>query len=251
MYEQLLTQTGLSPNQATIYELLLQEGLSKASKISQKSPLKRGLVYKTLDELVELKLAKKEEKSGSIAIFTAEHPTALRDLIKNQETKVERAKTGINQLLPQLVSEFNLSLGKPGVKFYEGQVGIETVLNDSLTATGQIYSYTCPEEVDDHLKDFNLKYTKMRRQKEIIKKILVADSNSNRQRYQNLDQTITQVKFLDPAVTSFPTVMQIYNNKISYVTLTDRGAIGIIIEDSNITQMHKILFESAWRSAKN
>jgi sugar-specific transcriptional regulator TrmB len=246
MYQDLLAQTGLTPNQATIYELLLQEGPSKASKISQKSPLKRGLVYKILDELVLLKLAKIETKPGAVALFTAEHPNGLRELVKTKEAEVERAKTGIEQLLPQLTSEFNLAVGKPGIKFYEGLEGAKEVIFDSLKATGTIYTYMDAEAIDKHLKKVNESYIKQRAEKEIPKKIIALDTPFARAHYQKLTSPLTEVRLIPLELNPFKTGMQIYNNTISYSTLTDKKMIGVIIEDANIAQMHRSLFEYLW-----
>ena len=42
--------------------------------------------------------------------------------------------------------------------------------------------------------------------------------------------------------------MQIYDNKISYLTLSDKEMIGVIIEDKYIYKMHKDLFEYMWKN---
>lgn len=249
MYQDLLSQTGLTPNQATIYELLLQEGPSKASKISQKSPLKRGLVYKILDELVELKLAKIEEKSGSVALFTAEHPNALRELVKQKEAEVERAKAGIDQLLPQLTSEFNLAIGKPGVKFYEGEDGIKKVWWDSLEQTEEIYTYLDLEAVGKNFTDLNNAYFKEREHRKIPKKAITNASEYNQKFLANYDRVLTKVKLIKNFPADFSAVtMHIYKNKISYTTLSGKAMIGIIIEDELIYKMHKMLFEFNWQT---
>jgi hypothetical protein len=44
----------------------------------------------------------------------------------------------------------------------------------------------------------------------------------------------------------FQSVMQIYDNKVSYITLTDDYLVGIIITDQYIADTHKYLFESLW-----
>lgn len=248
MYEQLLTQTGLSANQATIYELLLQLGPSKASKISQKSPLKRGLVYKILDELLALKLAKKEEKPGAIAVYTAEHPTLLRDMVKDKEEQIAQAKTSIEQLLPQITSQFNLAVGKPGVRFYEGLEGIRQVWWDSLNNTEEICTYGDLEAIAKNYGQLNEEYLKERKKRGIKKRGITNDSETNRNFLKNYDSDITVTKLIggNTPIDFSDTVMQIYNNKISYTTLNNQLMIGVIIEDALIYQMNKNLFDWLW-----
>ena len=68
-YNQSLIQAGLSPEEALIYECLIKNGSSKAGKIALKTPLKRGLVYKTLDLLENQGLVIKHEDKGKVAVF--------------------------------------------------------------------------------------------------------------------------------------------------------------------------------------
>jgi hypothetical protein len=58
------------------------------------------------------------------------------------------------------------------------------------------------------------------------------------------------MKFIDHRLYPFNSVMQIYEGKVSYITLSDKGMIGVIIQDSNIYQMHKSIFEYVWSGAK-
>ncbi|TAN58360.1 hypothetical protein EPN15_01360 [Patescibacteria group bacterium] len=64
MFEQVLTQAGLTENQALIYEILVKNGLMPAGAVCKKTPLKRGLVYKILDELTEIGLVEKKGKAS-------------------------------------------------------------------------------------------------------------------------------------------------------------------------------------------
>ena len=124
MYEKTLEQIGLSPNQAAIYEILIKNGPLSAGKIAQKSPLKRGLVYKILEELAAMNIVEKLEEPKKVAVFRANHPLKLKDLAENKEQKARDSIKILESLLPSLTSDFNLISGRPGVKFYEGKEGI-------------------------------------------------------------------------------------------------------------------------------
>ena len=45
--------------------------------------------------------------------------------------------------------------------------------------------------------------------------------------------------------------MQIYDNKVSYITLSDKEMIGVIIEDKHIYTMNRDLFDFNWELAQN
>jgi len=120
MYTELLTQSGLNKNEALIYELLLKSGELKAGQIAEKSPLKRGLVYKTLLSLEEIGLITKNEPKNQVAKFNAKHPSKLRDIVNNKEKEVNLAKNSIDQLLPQLSSELVYQLENPELDSMKG-----------------------------------------------------------------------------------------------------------------------------------
>jgi len=255
MYEQLLTQIGLTADQATIYELLLREGGLSAGKISQKTPLKRGITYKILEDLAKIGLVSKHEPAGKVATFSAIHPSELRDMLVKKEEKVTEEKKTLETLLPQLLSTYNLAVGKPGVEFYEGQAGVEKVARDSLHAKSEIYSYLDPEAIDQFLGQLNLDYKKQRATRGIKKKILVPDSPFTRQRYTRLDRevtaAVTEVRFMDKKIPAFQTVMQIYDNTVSYISLNKQTMIGVMIRDPIISAMHHSLFLFAWQASRS
>jgi len=251
MYEQLLQQSGLTENEAIIYEILLQEGELKAGQIAQKTPLKRGLTYKTLQELEEKGLVERNEPPGKVAKFNAYHPAKLRDLANLKEKEVVSAKESIDQLLPQLSSAYNLAAGKPGVRFFEGLDGIKKVWWDSLTDTTEILTYGDLEFLAKHFATLNQEYLKQRKKRGIKKRALTNDSKFNRDFLKTYDDELTETKLLSKTPLDFSSVIvQIYNNKVSYTTLSQKTMIGVIIEDRLIYQMQKNLFEYQWHLLK-
>ena len=67
MYEKIFSQIGLTEQEATIYEIMLELGQARAKEIYQKSPFKRGLVYKLLDNLIEKHLILRHREAASEA----------------------------------------------------------------------------------------------------------------------------------------------------------------------------------------
>ena len=241
-YSQTLTQAGLEPNAALVYEVLLQNGPLPAGKIHQKTPLKRGLVYKILVDLVGLGLVIKKLDVGKVAVFEPGHPLKLKELAEIKEKQAKQAQNALEGVLPQLISEFNLAAGKPGVRFFEGREGVWEVLKDSLTATDEIYSYADVESVVKYIEEINNKYVAARERLHIKKKVIFIDSPFSRKYYSNYYRDVTDLKFIKAEAPPFESVMQIYNNKVTYVTLTPEKMIGVIIEDVHIYTMHRYLF---------
>lgn len=247
MYESTLTRSGLTEIQAAIYEVLLKNGPMPAGTLAKKAALKRGITYKALGELEGLGLV--EKKEGAVALFAPAHPVRLKELAEEKELEAQNAQVALQSTLTSLISDFNLISGKPGVRFYEGKLGAQTVADDSLTARGEIYSYIDNEAVNRHIPDINKKYIQKRDDLKLKKKMITLDTPYMRQRILSLNPNTTEVRVI-PGKYPFAAVMQIYDNKVSYITLDSEKIIGIIIDNPAIAKMHRALFEYAWSTAK-
>src|SRR3989337_3585422 len=102
MYEQQFLQIGLDKEQAVIYEIMLKNGSLPAGKIAGKSPFKRGLVYKILDQLIDLNLIEKDQKPGKPAKFSPLHPLKIKEMVKIQEQKYKDAQMILDGIMPGL-----------------------------------------------------------------------------------------------------------------------------------------------------
>jgi len=248
-YLQPLVAAGLEPDQAQVYELLLKNGPLKAGKVAQKSTLKRGLIYKILEELVEVGLVIKNEPLGKIAIFEPAHPLKVKEFAEAREAKLKTAQLSLDGILGNLTSDYNLALGKPGIQFYEGKEGVAKVANDSLTSKTEILSYLDNEAINKYIPDINKEYIQKRNRMKIVKKMISVDSQYVRDRAKQFNKSTTQIRVIEKGY-PFATVMQIYDGKVSYITLDEKKMIGVIIADPHIYQMHKILFDFTWEKSK-
>lgn len=246
MYEQTLTKSGLTIDQASIYEVLLKNGPLPAGEVSKKATLKRGLTYKVLDELVALSLVSKNKKA-KVLRFEAAHPLRLKELAEQKEQSARVAQEALGGIIGNLTSDFNLISGKPGVQYFEGRGAIKKITDDSLTAQGEIYAYIDNEALDKFMLQENEKYVPERVKRNIFKKIISPDTPYDRKLAPIVASTLGELRVI-PGVKAFSTVTQMYNNKVSFLTLNDKVMIGILIEDPYVSLMHKTLFEHLWRT---
>lgn len=250
MYEQSLVQIGLNYAQSVVYETLLKNGPLKAAKIVQKTPYKRGLVYKTLEDLVKMELVEKREKPRKVAIFEVKHPLELKDFAEKKEQKARDAKLALEGMISSLVSEYNLTSGRPGVLFYEGVEGIKKTLEDSLSSKTEIYTYADIETVVKYADKINKDYVKKRNNLKIKKKVIMLDSPFTREYMKAYYRDITDVRLIDHDLYPFNALTEIYDGTTSYVTLEENSKIGVIIKNESIYKMQKSLFEFIWNKAK-
>lgn len=246
-YKNELLKLGLNTNQALVYELLIKNGSMRASRLSGLvgKALSRPMVYALLDELLEAGLVEKEEIDG-VTRFSPAHPSALQSFVERERATADAKSAVASLLIPKIVSDYNLTGAKPGVRFFEGDHGMRMVLEDSLTAKTEVYSYADLESIQKYIPDINTEYVNKRERLSIKKKGLVPDSPFNRKILMDYHKQVTDARLLCCKVEPFKTVMQIYDNKVSYLTLGTDQKIGVIIEDPHIYAMHKYLFEHLW-----
>ena len=84
MYTQLLINAGLTKIQAETLDFLIKNGQSKAAEIAKSTSLARGVAYKALEELTELKLVEKNEQKGKVALFAAQHPSRIEEFFEEK-----------------------------------------------------------------------------------------------------------------------------------------------------------------------
>jgi len=248
-YADILKKAGLTGKEAVIFDILLEKGESGAKTIISGANLKRGDTYNHIYSLLQKGLVKERTVRGRKK-FSIEHPSLIEDYVERRANRLKEAQKELRAVMPGIVSTYNLSYHKPGVKVFEGTEGSNLMMRDSLGSKTEIYSYTDPKAVDKYMPKENKRYVRERIARKIVKKIIVSDSSENRSRYKSLSNKYTQVKYINFSLPDFATTMQMYDNKISYHTLNPETMIGVVIEDPMIAKMQKALFEFVWSKAR-
>jgi HTH-type transcriptional regulator, sugar sensing transcriptional regulator len=254
MYQTQLLKIGLTKTQANTMDYLFESGESRARDIARAIKQPRGAVYNSLDELLAMDLVEKIEKDKQIAKFRAVHPRKLELLLEKREKGLNQDKKMFEEVLPSLISNYNLGLNKPGVKFYEGIDGMKKILDDTLTSKTDIYLFLNLEALNQEKKfiAINEEYKRRRERAGIRKKILragIKPANSSASTGDEYEK-ITQIKYIEKSMPAFKSSIQIYDNKISYQLIDGENIISILIEDKNIYEMNKAMFEMLWEMGK-
>ena len=250
-YEPHLVQAGLSPEQARIYESLVERGPSLASDAARRAGISRTLGYKVLGELSLLGLVEKKDEPGKVALFIAAHPLKLKEIVERREREAKDARTVVDSIVGGLSSAYNLAGGKPGVEFFEGLKGIRHVIFDTLQSKDTLRSYADIEAIGKYARDLNTEYVAERNRRKISKKMIVLDTPGSRAYFGNRFPDVTDIRLIKADEQPFHSVMHIYDNKVSYLTLSEERLMGIIITDAHIALTHRYLFDFTWAHAES
>ncbi len=246
-----LEKIGLSHKEALVYETLLKHGYTKAGNIPGYTKLKRGIVYKILDDLVEKGFVKKHGEGTAVTRYAPLSPEKLYTLIEEEEKKVNEKKNTFEEIYGNLKSQFNLLSGKPSVQYFEGKEQVKKMLEDSLYTEEIMYTYADVDAVEKYFAEINKEHVQKRKAKGIQKHILVPDSKKARKAKKMSEKDpLTEIRIIPEKKEAFGGVAEMYDNKTVYISISDVGLSGILIEDKQITKMNKFIFESLWEQAE-
>lgn len=249
MEKELLISLGLTIDEATTYNVLLEGGFMPASTVAKRASIGRPLTYKILDDLIVKGVVEKKETSTKVALFAPIHPRELEKLLEKKKMDIDNTKKALDESIGQMISKYNLFIGKPNVQFYEGLEGIKKVALDSLTSQTDICSFIDTEAVMDIYPELNKEYVGKRLNNGVKKKIISTDSPIVREVAKTDDKNFTEQRIVKQKI-HFSTVVMIYDNKVSFITLDPKRNIGVIIEDPDIYKTNKAIFDYIWETAE-
>ncbi len=244
--ENLLKEYGLSDKEIAVYLALIKFGPSSVRTLAQESKVNRGTTYDILKNLINQGLINYYNKQ-SHQYFAAEPPEKLVSALEQKQRDLETVKKKIQKNLPELQLDFGLQGGKPVMKLYEGQRGINQILEDVLETlsrsddrTYYVYSsISVRKNVYQSMPDFSDRRVK---KKISVKTIALGPGGQ----LVGLDER----KWMDVKGKKLaPTYELIYSGKVVHISLDNSdNPIGVVIENSAIYQTQKMIFEFNWNA---
>ncbi len=243
MDTQILEEIGLTANESKVYLSLIELGSSSATQIIQKTGLHRAVVYDLLERLIEKGLvgyAIKDRKK----YFESTSPERLKEMLQEKEEK-------LSEILPHLL-ELSKFKTKLEVKIYKGKEGIKTVFEDILRNKPKEWlSLGSGGETYKLLPYFLEHFHKARIKNKIKVRGLFRDNPNARKRGETLSQmSFSEIRYL-PKTFLTPTVMNIYNERITLYSVSEENIPFIIlIENKELSRSFKEYFEWLWEISK-
>lgn len=241
-----LKEYGLSEKEVSVYLATLELGVAPVRIIARQAGINRGTAYDILKVLVDVGLVSFYQKGKQH--FSAESPERLIEAVEDKQIKLQRLKVNLAENLPQLKMTFLRHGGRPSIRVYEGFKGIKKILEDVLSSVEAlevkeyyVYSGATPKERNSIYHDFP-EFNEKRMKKEIKVKTVSLGSGGET---VGLDER----KWLkESGNRSAATHEIIYAGKVAHIGLDTSGnPIGVIIQNADIYEMQKMIFETIWK----
>ena len=235
-----LIQAGLSPKEAAVYLANYELGESTASRISQKSGIKRPTTYVELGNLTKKGLVSQSTRKN-LKYYTAESPRMILTILDENKKELEKNMADI------------LSLGtaidrRPSVRYFEGEDGMKEVYRDTLSTPNQEIQSWFSASVNLTLgnESFQEKYYIPERQKKNIWIRGILPSSDDLKPYiaKNKEQ-LRQSRIVDAKKFNLDNEIILYGKKRTAILNYD-DKLGIIIDSAKIHDSFKQIFEIMW-----
>ncbi len=237
-----LKKIGLTDKEVALYLTLIENGPLSVRELAKISGINRGTSYDVLKSLIEKGLVSYYDKTNKRQ-FNAESPSRLKDFYRTQVADLEKMNTQLDIIISQLQSHQQLP-HKPVTRFFEGDKGIKSILLDVLetikNAKLKNYYVYSSSNIRNYLYKSFKNFTAERIKNGLFVKVIAIGKGGGIQK-------LSQRKWLDKNKEGTPSYKIIYHNKIALISLMNKKLIGTIIEDPNLYETEKYIFEFLWK----
>ncbi len=243
-----LEDAGLSKNEAKVYLAMLELGPATVLDISAKARVNRPTAYVEIEALTKKGLAKTQKKNGKVH-FAAESPERLEFLLDKKGAEIEVRRKELRGILPELTAAFSLTGEKPVVRYYEGKEGLEKLQQEVLRCKEKlIRSISRPDRA--LTTDLNrLKKNQSERVRRKIHSKYIYTSQEGP--IIKTDRSILrEAKFVPLKKLPITFDFTVFDDKVKFEILRGTSG-GIIIQNRDIAQSFKNLFDFVWNSIED
>lgn len=258
MLDSILKKIGLNKKETIVYLALLELGSQPASVIGRKAGINRSTTYLVLESLMKRGYVNQHVRAD-VKFFTAADPQVIVQSLERKENYYEEARNELIELLPEFYSLTNPLSIKPKVRFYEGEEGVKRAMMDTFTSKETLHAWDAMDSwlnSTPELKKFIQEYARLRVEKyKIPVKALFLDTPKSREYilkdYPPLKKKknpLMDFKWVPKDVANFNNEINVYDDKVSIVSLEKNEMLGVIIESHEIAKTMKSIFQMAWKA---
>lgn len=237
--EEVLQEIGFSKNEAKVFLALLTTGSVSAGVVADKTKLHRTNVYDALSRLIEKGIVSYIIAKNNTKIFEAADPDKLSALLKDKERL-------LNNVMPQLKLEKQLSQKKTTAQVYEGVKAFQLALYNLLNYEQTIYIYGLPKHASEMVKSFIMGFHRQRIEKKIMMKHIYNENAQERIKFLN-SLSYTEAKYL-PEKFNTPVSTMTCGKEVLIINW-QKPLTFIVIDNETLAETYKNYFDVLYANA--
>lgn len=245
----LLMDAGLSEKESKVYRILLEKGTLKAGEIIKLSGLKKGIAYNILYKLAKEGLITQFDKEKKLT-FQVTDPEKLHAYVDRKKQAINNVVHRIEEMLPQMKSQYKLAVGKPTIQYFEGVEGIKAVFEDIYAKkekTNIVWGCGDLDRADIAIPDHVVKYLVPKRiRNKLLAMSFFTDGSVGRLLHENDVKQVRKSILIDPKEYPLPAEIDVYDDKIALLSFKKGEFIGMIIQNQEFATTLKNIFRLAF-----
>lgn len=240
-FTSLLKDFGFSKKDADVYLAVLEIGEAQISDIAKKAKLPRTTCYEIVNALVNRHMLSFFAKRGR-RIYVAEDPGKIVSFF-------EQRSGALKELLPELKAMEGRAKNRPSVRFYEGEGGLGTILNEVILEKRNFDAITSIDDAFALLLGNFSEFIEQRRKHFLRVRLLTHRSSESQKMKAEDGEALRETRFV-PGDYTFKTANFIFGDKVALLSLKEERPAGLIIEDLALADTFRMYFELLWKSAE-
>lgn len=244
-----LKQFGCNQTEAAAYLQALQMGPSPISVLAKKLNLNRLTVHSAAQQLIKKGLLY-ETRKGKKRLVAAENPDALRRIIQTRYEDLKLMENNLEYVVKLLHSVESSESATPGIRFYEDTEGLKRMLEETLSAKGEVLVFSYIDLLANVVgADYLENYFARRAKADIYTRLILPPGPFTEKVGNKSSEYKIQVRTLPPEL-QWKSGIFIWNNNIALLSYTLNRLTCTIIENEDIAYFFRnIVFELSWKQA--
>jgi len=248
MYEQALTDAGLTNGEAKVYLALLKIGESTVGPLAKEANVSLSKIYEILQNLIKKGLASSIKKNNK-KFFHPADPERIVEYLENKKQSISESQKAINKVIPKLKLQKERINNESEAMLFEGFKGIKTFyesLLKDIKPKETILVVGIPEYTARKYEGYFLDWNKRRSKRGIpIKLIFNEDARDLGKSREKIK--FTEVRYLPGNAT--PAWILVYARGVATIHLAE-NPICVLIKDKKAIESYTEFFHSLWKIAK-
>ncbi len=240
---------GANARESRIYMQCLQLGPVSVQELSRTMKMNRVTVHSAVEQLIEKGLLF-ESRKGKRRLIVAEEPMSLLRLLAKKEQELSRVRGGMEHMLKLLISLQSTDQSTPSVKLYEGADGFKKMLEETLSARGELLVFSYVPLFSELVGEkYLLDYFQKRADRGIHTRFLFPPCAFADKVAARAKEYRVQVRTL-PKKYVWQSGIFSWNDCLALMSYTERHLTCTIIENRDIAHFYRtIMFELCWGQA--
>lgn len=240
-FQDTLENIGLKEKEAKLYLALLELKEALPSVLAKKTGIKRPTTYLILEQLEKQGFVSKVKK-GRQTYYQAVNPHHLLEQEYLRYQNLEAA-------LPGLLNLHEKYSVKPQVSFFEGEKGLIHIMEDTLTTSTELLCWGDVKMIfSSFLQDYYPSYIKKKVARKVwLRGIFPYDEEALGLKHRGKEE-LREVYLIPKEDYPFKNEINIYDDKVAIISHEDK--IGVIIQNQNIADTQRSIFNFAFKYAK-